>query len=243
MLDRIKIGDEIINPKVGRKPGKRGVEKRTEEALIASTKPKDKRVKSNVGRKAFTYDNRPEHIKFIIDSAAMGYSSTRIRLLLIERYGEGAEQVVTLSSINTHKKRYAGEINEREKALRSEIAGMLPSNRMRFLQRVIDDAAAGEPFLDKEGNVYHKQNLPVIVQAVKEMNAMMKDIESQKGVGEDESRVAREISEQKEVIREWVVEQMKLTGRTELEVLQEVTKELGADYMEAVKELETEYRM
>lgn len=235
---------EKVIKKKGRKPKNVTVEKRVAKMLSG-----EEEVKRKPGRPAKTYDTRPDHIKYIIDCAALGYSNTYIVNLLKERFGETAEQVVSISSIVSYKKRYAHEVARREKELRSELTSMLPSVRIRFLQRVIERAEEGTPVgVDKEGNVVLRPEHNSVIQAVKELNAMMRELEAQKSLQQHEIKAQREVEEQKEFIRQTVQKiKTKNPGKTELEILRDLSKEFTDDedtnINEAFTQLTSEYEM
>jgi len=236
--------NNVVKPR-GRKPKKKTVEKRVEKLLT-----KGEEGKRRPGRPAKTYDERPDHIKFIIDCAALGYSPTHIVNLLKERYGATDERVISISSIMSYKKRYLAEIAQREKELRSELHMMLPSVRIRVLQQVIYDATEGTPVgVDKEGEVVMRKDHNAVIQAVKELNAMMKDLDSQKTVQEHEIKAQREIEELKEVIREHVAEIKTATGESELEIIRRLSTDIAKgktpdeNTLEAFTQLKTEYEM
>jgi DNA-binding transcriptional MerR regulator len=237
---------EKVVKKLGRKPKKKTVEKRVEKLLTKGEEP----PKRKPGRPAKTYDQRPDHIKFIIDCAALGCSPTHIVNLLKERYGAEDEKVISISSIMSYKKRYLSEIAQREKELRSELHTMLPSVRIRILQNVINDAREGSPVgVDKEGNVVMRKDHNAAIQAVKELNAMMKELDSQASVQEYEIKAQREVEEQKAIIREHIAAIKETNGESELEILRRLSKamqkeaEQDASVGEAFTQLSVEYEM
>lgn len=225
----------------GRKPSEKTIEKRLETALL-SNKPVDEPEKPKVGRPAMTYDDRPEHIRFILDCLAVGYSPTRVVNMLRERYGENAEQIVGRTTIISYQKRYFAEIQQRERELRAEIPLMMPSQRMRVLQRIIDEAIDGTIVFGRDGSQSIKKDYAAAVSAIKELNAMMKSIEDAKPLSDNEVKMQREIEEQKGIIREYIEERQAKSGRSTLEILKEVAGELAdSGYDEALSQLETEY--
>lgn len=227
----------------GRKPKTKTVEKRVEKLLAEGAPAKRKQ-----GRPAQTYDDRPDHIKFIIDSAALGYSPTHIVNLLKARYGETAQEVVTISTIVSYKKRYMHEVAKREKELRAELTSMLPSVRIRHLQRVVERAEEGTPVgVDKDGNVVLRPDHNAVIQAVKELNVMMKDLDAQRGGQQHEIKTQTAIEELKNEIRKHIEQVKGKTGTAELEILtalaQTMQDEEDSNIIEALSQLNAEYTM
>ena len=228
---------ELVTNKTGRPPKQKTVEKRVQALLEGDTPPVKK-----IGRPAKTYEQRPEHIRYIIDCAAIGYSPTKIVGLLQERYGDAAE-VVTVSTIKSYIKRYILEINKREVELRNEINILNPVMRVRYLQKVIDEAFAGQEIFDRMGNsIGVKKDHSVIVQAIKEMNAMQKDIDAQKPVTGSEARLEREMNEQKLLIDEYVTRLAEDKNISKLEAIKLITEEFK-DYTDVIEQLKTDYKM
>jgi hypothetical protein len=234
---------KTIKPK-GRKPKNSTVEKRVQKLLVEGEEKK-----RPPGRPPTPWDSRPDHVKYIVDCAALGYSNTYIVNLLKERFGETAKEVVTISTIVSYKKRYAHEIERRERELRAELHMMLPSVRIRVLQRVVERSEDGIPVgVTKEGEVVKKPDHQSIIQAVKELNTMMRELEAQKSVQAVEIKAQREIAEQKAFIRETVLKiKAKNPEKTELEILRELSKsftdEEDLHITEAFEQLTSEYKM
>lgn len=222
----------------GRPPRLSNVEKKTEKELQGKVEEKRK-----PGRPALNYDDRPEHIRFVIDCAALGYSPTRIVLMLKEKYGATDDRVISVKTIDTYRRRYFNEIEKREKQLRAELPVLEPTIRIRYLQRVVDEALDGQEFTDKNGLKITRKDYAVVVQAIREINSMQKDLEAQKTATVEETRQQREIEEQKEILREFVEEEVTRTGKKAVEVLQELTGEAYSKYNEAIEQLSSEYRM
>jgi len=224
--------------KRGRPPKLSNVEKKVEKELLGKIPEKRK-----PGRPALDYDDRPEHIRNVIDWSALGYSPTRIVNMLKEKYGATDDRVISIKTVDTYRKRYFVEVQKREKELRAELAVLDPVMRIRYLQRVVDEAFEGTAFVTKTGDVVVKKDHTSVIQAIKEINAMQKDLESQKSVTAEETRNQREVQEQKEILREFVEEQMTLHSKSALEILQGLTGEAYSKYNEAIEQLTSEYRM
>lgn len=229
--------------KPGRPPKISTVESRTERALRAAKPVEKLDEKRGPGRPKLDYEDRPEHIRFVIDCAAMGYSPSRIQALLKEKYGDLDERVIGIRTIETYRKRYFSEIQRRERELRSELPILLPSMRVRYLQQVVDEALVGVETVTKEGKVFLRKDFASAISAVKEINAMQKDLDAQRQSTSAEMSQQREIEEQKEIIREFVVEQTQLTGRKPLEILKEMSENSFKEYPEAIEQLASEYKM
>lgn len=227
--------------KRGRPPKIATQESRVEQALRGKVKIEEE--KRPIGRPRLDYEDRPEHIRFVIDCAALGYSPSRITALLKEKYGELDDRVLSINTINGYRKRYFSEIQKREKELRSELPIILPSMRIRYLQRVVDEALDGVSMVAKDGSVYTKKDHNAVIQAVKEINSMQRDLDEQRQTTAQEMSIQREVEEQKEAIRQHVVEQVEITGRTAIEILKDISEGLSKDYPEAVQQLTSEYRM
>ena len=229
--------NELVTKKTGRPPKKKTVERRVEKLLQGKQEP-EKRI----GRPPKTYEERPEHIRYIIDCAALGLPPSKIVALLQERYGDSAE-VVTVSTIKSYIKRYIGEINRREVELRSEIKILNPVMRVRYLQKVIDEAFEGQEIFDRQGNsIGVKKDHSVIVQAIKEMNSMQKDIDSNKPVSDSEARMQREMEEQKKLIDDFVTRMASDKSISKLEALKLITEDFG-EYADVIQELASDYKM
>lgn len=226
--------------KPGRPPKQKTVERRIEQALIGKREVEEKR---GPGRPRLDYSELQEHIRFIIDAFAVGYGPTRVIGLLKEKYGELDERVLGMSTLISYRKKYFDRIQKREVELREELPIILPSMRIRYLQRVIDEAEAGVPIVSKSGEVYLKKDSTAIINAVKEMNAMQKDLDQQRQATSAEISEQRQIEEQKVAIREYVAERMAETGQSALEVLKSMSETLNKDYPEAVEQLASEYSM
>lgn len=227
--------------KRGRPPHTSTVEKRVEDALRGKTKEPPK-----LGRPKLAYEDRPEHIRFVIDCAALGYSSMRIVGMLKEKFGATDDRVIGVRTIDTYRKRYFSEVEKREKELRSQLPILEPVMRIRYLQRIVDDNLDGQEQIGKDGEGGVRQirkDYNVVVQAIKEINAMQKDLESQKSAAVEDTKRQREVEEQKEILREYVDEQVTKTGKTAIEILHELTGEAYAKYDEALDQLRSEYRM
>ncbi len=224
--------------KPGRPPKTSTVENKVEKVLQGKVEEKRK-----PGRPALNYDDRPEHIRFVIDSTALGYSPTRIVLMLKEKYGATDDRVISVKTIDTYRKRYFAEIEKREKELRAQLPVLEPVMRIRYLQRVVDEALDGQELTDKNGLKITRKDYAVVVQAIREINSMQKDLESQKSATVEESKMQREIEEQKEILREYVEKEMERTGKKPLELLKELTGEAYSKYEEALEQLTSEYRM
>lgn len=226
--------------KRGRPPKAKTVEKRIEQALRGKPVVEEKR---GPGRPRLDYEDRPEHIRFVIDCFAVGYSPTRVIGLLKEKYGELDERVLGMSTLISYRKKYFSDIQNREKELREELPIILPSMRIRYLQRVVDEASEGTPLLSKSGEVYLKKDHTVIINAVKEMNAMQRDLDEQRQTSAHEMSVQREVEEQKEVIRQHIAGKMVETGMSALELLKAMADSLVKEFPEAFEQLKSEYKM
>ena len=229
---------ELVTKKTGRPPKKKTVEKRVEQLLAGKQEPE----KPRIGRPPKTYEERPDHIKYIIDCSAVGCSPTAILNLLKERYGDSTE-VVSVSTIKSYIKRYGVEILQREKELRTELHLLNPVMRIRYLQRIVDEAFEGQEMYDRMGNfVGTKKDYSVIVSAIKEMNAMQKEIDAQKPVNDTEARVQREMEEQKRLIDEYVTSLSREKGISKLEALQSITKDFQ-EHADVIELLTSDYKM
>jgi hypothetical protein len=195
------------------------------------------------GRPRLNYEDRPEHIRFVIDCAAMGYSPSRIQALLKEKYGELDERVIGIRTIEGYRKKYFSEVQRRERELRSELPILLPSMRVRYLQQVVDEALVGVNTVTKTGQVFLRKDFTSAIAAVKEINAMQKDLDSQRQSTATEMSQQREIEEQKELIREFVNEQAQASGKKPLEILKEMSENSFKEYPEALDQLASEYKM
>lgn len=229
--------------KRGRPPKTSTIESRVEKALRAAKPIEELEERRGPGRPKLDYEDRPEHIRFVIDCAAMGYAPSRIQALLKEKYGELDERVIGVRTIETYRKRYFSEIQRRERELRSELPILLPSMRVRYLQQVVDEALAGVTRVSKTGEPFVVKDHTAAIAAIKEINAMQKDLDSQRQSTAAEISQQREIEEQKEVIRDYVGEQVKLTGKKPIEILREMSENLTKEYPEAVEQLVSEYKM
>jgi len=230
---------KLVSKKTGRPPKQKTVEKRVEKLLTGKQEPE----KPRIGRPPKTYEERPEHIRYIIDCAAIGLTPSKILGLLEEKYGEAA-QVVSISTIKSYIKRYVGEIIQREKELRVELPLLSPVHRVRYLQKIVDEAFEGQEIFDRQGNsIGMKKDYSVIVQAIKEMNSMQKDIDAQKTATAAEARMQNEVNEQKAILDEYVTKLAAENGKTKLEVLYDITEEFINSAPEALEQLASEYKM
>lgn len=233
--------------KPGRPPKAKTVEKRIEQALLGRPIEQEKRGR---GRPRLNYDERPEHIRFIIDCSAMGYSPGRIVALLQEKYGETDDRVIGVRTIDSYRKKYFNEVQQREKELAAELPILAPSMRVRYLQQVVDEASAGVPIVNKQGQVVvadgkvvTRKDFTAIIAAVKEINAMQRDLDEQRQSTAKEMSASREIAEQKRVIEEHIAEEVERTGQTAIEILKGMSDSLIKEYPEAIELLASEYKM
>lgn len=230
--------------KPGRPPKGATVEKRVERALRENKLVEELDAKRGPGRPPLAYEDRPEHIRFVIDCAAMGYSPSRIQALMKEKYGDLDDRVIGIRTIEGYRKKYFSQIQQREKEFRIEMPILQPSMRVRYLQQVVDEALNGVERLSKTGQVYTVKDHAAAISAIKEINAMQKDLDSQRQSTAVEMSQQREIEEQKEVIREYVSEQMTMhPGKKAIEILREMSDSLTKEFPEAVEQLVSEYKM
>lgn len=221
----------------GRQPGLKGLQKKMEAMLVGQIAE----ITSKVPHKQAI--DAPEHVRFVIDTTAMGFSARYIIKLMKDKYGETAEQILNVPQIMNIQRHYFDYIEARRRELRVDIPITNPVSRVQYLQEVIDKALGGVTKFSKDGKEYTDYELGTVIQAVKEMNAMQKILDDQKSVSEQELRVMREIEEQKQTIREYIAEQKKLyPNKSELELLREVTSTLAEDYEAVLQQMEEEMR-
>lgn len=227
--------------KRGRKPSPKTAAKRTEKELLGQTevvKSFNKTTKQG-GRPRKGLNELAEHVKYIIECTAMGYTAPSIVKLLVTKYGENAEQLMSKQGVLDHQKRYMTYVRQRERELRAEVPILSPAARAQYLQDVVDKALVdGIPMSTRTGVLYTHYDLQAAIAAIKEMNAMQKSIDSQT---ERITDPAVEFENQKEVIREYIATELDKGNKNVPEILAELRRELEEEYAKAIEEVTLEY--
>lgn len=182
-----------------------------------------------------TYKDLPENVKFILDTSALGYSPSHIQKLMKDKYGDDSSLVASQTLIVHYRRTYIDMVMERERELRQQIPIVSPVARMQYLQDVATKGLMGETRWSKDGEPYQVYELPSVIAAIKEMNVMQRTLQEQKNITEQELAEAREIDRQKRMILQYIAEKKEETGKTEGEILNEITDELKKDYGKAIE--------
>lgn len=224
----------------GPQPSQATTEKRTEMALlgqpdvVAATNKK-------IGRPRKGFDDLAEHIKYIIDCSAVGYTAQSIVNLLKTKYGEESEHIMSRQGVYDCQKRYMMFIVQREREIRAELPIISPVVRMRVLQEVIEEGKEGVDRVSKSGEIYKAKDFQSVIAAIKELNAMQKLINEQPP--DDTLANDKKLANDKAVIMEYVTEKVGVESdaSTIVDFLKNLKETMKGEYEDAINSLITDY--
>jgi hypothetical protein len=128
---------------------------------------KPKRSNKGSGRPRTGYDEKPEHIQFLIDCFACYYSSWKVFKALQERYKNDEDCQLSLSTVKTHRQKYLPLIIERRKEISQEIPILDPHQRWLYAQELYEMATEGIEAFTTSGLPYDKKDIKAGVAALK----------------------------------------------------------------------------
>lgn len=123
-----------------------------------------------MSRQKTPYEDRPEHVQFMIDCLAAYMTPQQVVNALITKYGEDAR--IKRETVKVYAKRYAGDVLRRRRELSVELPIMNPIARFKYLQDIVEKAMGGVTRESKKGELYETLELANAVAAIREVNVM-----------------------------------------------------------------------
>ena len=141
---------------------------------------KDRALRKIAASELDTYNDKPEHIKFIIDCYAAYFSGNKIYRAMQVKYKDDTDKLVSLSTIHSYRQSLLPLILERRKELAIQIPIIDPTQRFQYAQELYDMATDGIEARTLTGESYMKYDIKAGVSALKLAHEM-----SGKDVAED----------------------------------------------------------